>query len=286
LCYDYQYVSQADNVLLADYVYKLGDIKAMDNKQLPILVFDSGAGGISVLRELVKIMPEEDFVFFGDSANAPYGTKSVEQIQDLTISTVEKYRTTGTKACAIACNTATSAAVRLMRGMFPDFPMVGIEPAVKPAVKKHPGGRILVMATPMTIHGRKLHNLISEYDSEAEIIPLACPGLMEFVEDGKYNSMEVVEFLKDLLKPYVDEPVDAVVLGCTHYPFLRDKIQMVLGDKVDIFDGAEGTARELKRRLAEAGLLLDDSSKKGTVDFESSDPSSEKIELFKRLFNA
>lgn len=258
----------------------------MNKKQLPILVFDSGAGGISVLRELVKIMPEEDYVFFGDSANAPYGTKSVEQIQNLTISTVEKYRATGIKACAIACNTATSAAVRVMRGMFPDLPMVGIEPAVKPAVKKYPGGRILVMATPMTIHGRKLHNLISEYDDEAEIIPLACPGLMEFVEDGKYNSKEVVEFLKTLLKPYIDNPVDAAILGCTHYPFLRDKIQMVLGDNVEIFDGAEGTARELKRRITEAGLRSEDASQKGTIDFASSDPSPEKIELFKKLFNA
>ena len=119
----------------------------MDKKQLPILVFDSGAGGISVLRELVKIMPEEDFVFFGDSANAPYGTKSVEQIQDLTISTVAKYRTAGAKACAIACNTATSAAAATLRAELP-LPIVGMEPALKPASQLPGSGTVVGATTP------------------------------------------------------------------------------------------------------------------------------------------
>ncbi len=205
------------------------------NNNAPIAVFDSGMGGISVLREMVKEMPNEDFLYFGDSLHAPYGTKTLAEVQELTIGHIQKLKERGCKAAAIACNTATSAAVRKLREMYPQFPLVGIEPAVKPAVLANPGGKVLVMATPMTIRLEKLAALINEYKDQADIYPLACPGLMEFVEDGREQSPELIAFLQELLAPYHD--VDAAVLGCTHYPFVKEQISRVLGDGVQIFDG-------------------------------------------------
>lgn len=252
-----------------------------------ICVFDSGVGGISVLKELVKIMPNEDFLFFGDSLNAPYGTKTKEEVRKLTIDATERFMEAGAKGVTIACNTATSAAVRVLREMYPDFPIVGIEPALKPAAFAFPGKRILVMATPMTIAEEKFHLLLSQYENLAEVIPLPAPGLMEFVENGKVDSAELMEFLEKLLEPYkkgAAEEVSGVVLGCTHYPFVAKQISRVLGEDVRIFDGSEGTAREMKRRLKVAGRLREDASYKGKVEFQSSLDDSAKIEMMERLF--
>lgn len=248
-----------------------------------IAVFDSGVGGISVLREMVRMMPQEDFLYFGDSANAPYGTKTTAEVRDLTLGFVKRFLDEGAKAIAIACNTATSAAVRDLRQLYPNVPLVGIEPALKPAAEQHPNGRILVMATPMTIREEKFHLLLSRYEDAAEVIPLACPGLMEYVEAGQADSEEVRDFLRELLAPYLKEGLAAVVLGCTHYPFVMHRIREVLGEDVAIYDGGEGTARELKRRLSEAGLLKPENGRKGVVEIRNSDASPEKIILSKTL---
>lgn len=253
-----------------------------------ICVFDSGVGGISVLKELVKIMPNEDFLFFGDSLNAPYGTKTKEEVRKFTIEATERFMEEGAKGVTIACNTATSAAVRVLREMYPNFPIVGIEPALKPAATEFLGKRILVLATPMTIAEEKFHLLLSRYESQAEVIPLPAPGLMEFVENGKTESPELMEFLEKLLAPYKQgekEEVSAVVLGCTHYPFVASQIQKVLGEKVKIFDGSEGTAREMRRRLKEAGRLREDVGYQGRVEFQSSLEDPKKIEMMERLFH-
>jgi len=255
---------------------------ALDIKK-PILVFDSGVGGISVLKQLTLIMPEEDFIFFGDSKNAPYGTKAPEEVLELTLGHIKHYVEMGIKGACIACNTATSTSINELRRLYPDLPLVGIEPAIKPAAEKYPGGRILVMATPITIAGKKLHENIEKYSEDAEIIPLACPGLMEFIEAGKIDSPELITFLDKLLKPYIDDPVDAFVTGCTHYPFITDKIFDVLGGKAEPFDGAPGTARELKRRLNNSSLLRHDGNK-GHIFFEDSDPSPEKLNLCRELY--
>lgn len=253
-------------------------------KQNPIAVFDSGVGGISVLRELVKIMPQEDYIYFGDSKNAPYGMKDQETVRRLTINCAEQLFEQGAKGLVVACNTATSAAVRVLREMYPYIPIVGIEPAVKPAVffMDHP--RVLVMATPMTIHAEKFHNLMKRYEQDAEIIPLPCPGLMDFVERGDLDGEDLHKYLNELLYSYRDHKVDAAVLGCTHYPFARAQIQNVLGSFVRIFDGGEGTAREMKRRLSESGLLRGE-ERKGTIRFENSLSDDRKIELCKMLLD-
>ena len=250
----------------------------------PIAVFDSGVGGISVLRELIRIMPNENYIYFGDSRNAPYGIKKKEEVRELTINCAQKLFEQGAKGLVVACNTATSAAVRVLREMYPDIPIVGIEPALKPAVLCMPHPRVLVMATPMTIREEKFKHLMEQYEEQAEISPLPCPGLMDFIERGDLKGEDLHKYLEDLLYSYSNNQVDAAVLGCTHYPFARLQIQQVLGDKVKIFDGGEGTAREMKRRLAEKDLLSM-RQEKGDILFENSLTDDKKIELCKYLLN-
>lgn len=251
----------------------------MVKNMYPIAVFDSGMGGISVLKEMVKLMPEEDFIYFGDSKNAPYGTKTMDQVRSLTFSNIEylleRYHA---KAIAVACNTATSAAVRPLRGMYPDLPIVGVEPAIKPAVESGPHPRVLVMATPYTIQGEKFSRLKAAYEASSTIYPLACPGLMEFVERGELYGEDLEYFLHKIMDPYLEKGIDCIVLGCTHYPFVADTIRKIAGDEITLFDGSFGTARELRRRIREAGLDRDPSHR-GSVTFlnSSGDPGRDRL---------
>ena len=158
--------------------------KYENRQECPIGVFDSGVGGISVLRELVAQMPNENYIFFGDSKNAPYGTKTLEEVQQLTCADAEYLLSRGVKALVVACNTATSAAIRILREKYADMPVIGIEPALKPAVRAGGHPRVLVMATPMTLREEKFHALMQRFESDAEILRLPCPGLVEYVEQG------------------------------------------------------------------------------------------------------
>lgn len=257
-------------------------IDAEIRKKRPIGVFDSGVGGISVLRELIKAMPNENFIYLGDSKNAPYGTKSLEHVRRLSFHNARLLLEQGAKGLVVACNTATSASVRIMRSMYPQLPIVGIEPALKPAAlqKEHP--TVLVMATPMTVQQEKFRQLMERYGKKADIYPLPCPGLMEFVEAGDLTSERLHDFLQELLTPYLGKELDSVVLGCTHYPFARRMIQTIVGDSVTIFDGGEGTAREMRRRLAAADLL-NPSKEQGWVKFENSLATMEELALCRRL---
>lgn len=248
----------------------------------PIAVFDSGVGGISVLRELARLMPGEDYLYYGDSKNAPYGVKDTETVRTLTCEHARRLFDQGAKGLVVACNTATSAAVRTLRERYPYIPIVGIEPAVKPAAQSGDHPRVLVLATPMTIREEKFRRLMALYEKEADIVPLPCPGLMDFVERGDLDGEDLHKYLTELLYDYRDDAVDAVVLGCTHYPFARRQIQSVLGPHVRIFDGGEGTAREMQRRLASAGLLRPE-DRQGHVVFENSDGNDEKLALCRAL---
>lgn len=227
----------------------------MDKNNRPIGFFDSGVGGLSVMREALKIMPNENYIYLGDSINAPYGVKSVEEVKNLTFKAVEFLLNKGVKGIAIACNTATSAAVAALRIEYPDLPLVGIEPALKPAVELHKEGKILIMATSMTLKEQKFHELMKKYESIAEIVPLPCPGLVEFIEAGKLEGEEVEKYLKDKLDTYKNDKISSIVLGCTHYPFIKNSLYKLLGEDVLIIDGGLGTAKELKRRLENKGLL-------------------------------
>ncbi len=220
-----------------------------------IAVFDSGVGGISVLRQLVKLLPEERFLYYGDSANAPYGTRSTEDVRRLTLAAAEKLTTQyPVKALVVACNTATSAAIRELREAYPGLIVIGIEPALKLAADHHPGGRIGVMATEVTLREEKFDTLLHRFDGDRTIYKIPAPGLVELIEAGQGDSCQTRALLRRLLNPYVGK-LDALVLGCTHYPFVRRSIAAILGPGTEILHGGQGTARETKRRLEAAGLL-------------------------------
>ena len=259
----------------------LSDKEKLKNR--PIGFMDSGVGGLSVLREAVRVLPAEDFIYFGDSANAPYGTRTVKEIRDLTFKAVENLMDYDIKALVVACNTATSAAITELRTRYKDMPVIGIEPAVKPAVVCSRGGRIIVMATPMTLRQRKFRELIKTYDNEADIVPLACEGLMEYVEKGVTDKEGLMAYLDRALGPYVTDDTESIVLGCTHYPFIIKEIKEYLGDRnIVLIDGSKGTSSQLKRRLEEKDLLRDaDHEGKVTILNSSEDPVM--IELSKRL---
>ena len=227
-------------------------------------VFDSGVGGISVLKELIAQMPQEKFLYFGDSANAPYGAKTTEQVRALSLQAAAHLANRGLKALVVACNTATAASIRILRQTYPDLVVVGIEPAVKPAAERFPGGRVGVMATEVTLREEKLHTLLSRYP-QTEFIPIAAPGVVELVEQGKADSEEMDALLNKILLSHKGN-LDGLVLGCTHYPFVKKAIRRVLGD-IPLFDGGEGTARYTKACLAEKGLLA---TGNGTVEMENS----------------
>ena len=255
----------------------------MQKQDRPVAFFDSGLGGISVLRETVRLLPQENYLYYGDSLHAPYGVKSEAQIQALSLAAAEHLVSAGAKAIVVACNTATSAAIGLLRQTYPDIPVIGTEPALKPAVEKYPGGRILVMATPMTIRQEKFQALKAQYDDQAEIIGLACGGLMEFVERGELRGAALDAYLFDKLGPYLKVPVDAIVLGCTHYPFLTGAIRRIVGRGPEILDGSHGVAMQLARKLAENGMLRS-SDAPGTAVFENSLDEPEILALSRALF--
>lgn len=257
----------------------------MEQTDRPIGVFDSGVGGVSVLRELVRLMPRENYIYYGDSRNAPYGGKTLEEVRRLTEEKVLYLLEQDVKAVVIACNTATSADVSILRQHYPDIPIIGIEPALKPAVLSASGPKVLVMATPMTIREEKFRCLLEQYQEQAKIYPLACPGIVEFVEQGELHGERLHGLLEPLLSPYCDMGIDAVVLGCTHYPFVREAIAEILPGEVRFYDGGPGVARETRRRLGDIGMLRK-AQNQGQVVFENSLEDAERLELCRQLLNS
>ena len=248
------------------------------DKHSYIAVFDSGVGGVSVLRELRALLPRERFYYFGDSANAPYGRKTTEEVRALTLAAGKKLlEDLGCKALVVACNTATAAAITDLRERYPDRIIVGIEPALKLACDRHPGGTIGIMATDVTLREKKLAALMERVKRDCTVLRVQAPGVVELVEAGKCDTPEAVALMEKLLGPYAAK-LDALVLGCTHYPFMKGAMAKVLGDGVELLDGGEGTARETKRRLAEAGLLNDGDGEL-FVENSSGDPGKIRLTL-------
>ena len=227
--------------------------------------FDSGVGGVSVLHEARRQLPNENFLFYGDNLNAPYGPRPLEEIRRLSAAGLGYLMDRGVKAIVIACNTATAAYAEIVRGQHPELPIVGMEPALKPAHFARHGGAVIVLATAATLGLSKFERLMSLYGDD--VIPVAGHGLVELVEAGKARGEEARERLGALLSPYKDRQVDAVVLGCTDYPFLRQGIQELF-PQAQLFDGREGTAARLKYLLDEKGLRSDDTP--GTIELQSS----------------
>ena len=244
----------------------------MINDIRPIGVFDSGVGGISVLRELTALMPNENFIYFGDSANAPYGIRSYDEVYSLTQNIIHHLLNQDCKALVVACNTITAAVITRLRTEYPDIPIIGIEPAIKPAIEHCPNGNVVVMATKVTLREEKFLNLLSEYSDKAHIYTISCPGLVEFVENGILDGPDLTNHLKFLLRDVLDKKIDAVVLGCTHYPFVRKAIADIVGNDCFIIDGGNGTARETKRQLGLHNISACENNI-GSVTLQNSNPS-------------
>jgi glutamate racemase len=255
-----------------------------DIKDRPIGFFDSGVGGISVLRQAIKVLPRENFIYYGDSRNAPYGVKSVEEVKRLSFEAAEFLVKNGAKAIVVACNTATSAAIEELRTHYRDFPVIGIEPALKPAVEIKRRGKVIIMATPMTLSEKKFSKLVENYGREVAIEPLPCPGLVELIEKGVVEGREMNDFLKLKLNKYLYEDIAAVVLGCTHYPFIRKELSSIIGEDVPILDGSEGTAKQLRRLLLSSNLMSE-RIEAGKVEIYNSAQKDELMKLSYHLLN-
>ena len=244
-------------------------------------IFDSGMGGLSVLHRALQIMPDIDFIYYADKDHVPYGEKTEEQVKGFVEEIIDFMLRKQVDAIVIACNTATSAAAKHLREKYPDYPIIGLEPALKPAALSMEYPTVLAMATPLTLKEEKFNNLMAQFEDEAEFIKLPAPELVKFIESGDLDSKEEIAYLEEILSPYTDGKVDAVVLGCTHFPFARRTIQRILGEDVLVFDGGLGAARQC-RRVLEGKELLSRREEGGTVTFLNSIP--EKTEMAKKLF--
>ena len=247
----------------------------MDRRNDPIGVFDSGVGGISALLAMRQLLPRETFIYYGDTKNAPYGTRETEEVIDLVRNVVRQLLAQRIKTLVIACNTATGAAAATLRKEL-DIPVIGMEPALKPAAELRKTGQILVLATPLTLHQEKFDRLMEKYGTGAVKVP--CSGLMELVE--REDTAGSKRFLADLFSRFDMTQVDAVVLGCTHYVFLKDMIRNMIPEGIAITEGSEGTARQLKRILQRNNLLKEEGE--GNVILQTSGTEHD-IALMKKL---
>jgi glutamate racemase len=223
------------------------------NTAAPIGVFDSGLGGLSVLRELEALLPAERFLYAADSAHVPYGGKGAEFILGRSFELAGFLVDQGAKALVIACNTATAAAAPALRERWPEVPILGMEPAVKPAVAASVRKIIGVLATTGTVASARFAGLLDRFGHEVTIVTRAAPGLPECVERGDLDGPEVQEIIAQAVGPMRDAGADVIVLGCTHYPFLRQAIQAAVGPEVTLIDTGAAVARHLQRRLRVTG---------------------------------
>ena len=245
-----------------------------------IAVFDSGFGGLTVLKQLQKGMPEEKDIFYGDSANAPYGDKTAEELLSLTSEVCRKILEQDTVKCfVIACNTTTSEAMGKLQERFADQRFIGIEPAVRPAVRDNPGKKVLVLGTTATIRGRRLQNQLRELEGQAEISLYAATGIVPFVEGQQSDRAKFEQYLHEAMMPF-SEDTDCVVLGCTHFPFVRKELQACFKKKILFYDASVRGAEETMALLEKEGLL-EKSGGMGSVLFMNSDSS--KIEKEREL---
>jgi glutamate racemase len=245
----------------------------MKSSNDPIGVFDSGVGGLSVLRAMRDQMPEESMVYFGDQGHVPYGPRSMEEIQKFSKGITRFLLEQNSKLIVVACNTASAAALKYLRGQFPEVPFVGMEPAVKPAAEITKTGKVGVLATPATFQGALYASVVERFGAGVEFFQHTCPGLVGQIENGELNSKSTRRILEDALTPMLEKNIDTVVLGCTHYPFAIPLIQEIVGQNVRVIDPAPAVSRQV-RRLLEAKDLLSESDQDGRMEFFTSGDST------------
>lgn len=257
----------------------------MKNDRRAIGVFDSGLGGISVLKDLKKRMPHENFIYYGDCAYAPYGPREKEDITNRCVTICDFMSGKDVKMIIIACNTATSASADHLRSMYADIPIVGMEPALKVAAEGKKNKRIIVMATELTLKEAKFEKLMQNYQDDHEIIKLPCPELVEIIERGELtNDDYVTKQLHHYFQAYDMHKINSIVLGCTHFVFFKDKIHNLLGSHIEIVDGNDGTCRNVEHILTERNQLNHDSGD-GIIEFFNSSDDDIYLERTNKLFH-
>jgi len=247
-------------------------------------VFDSGVGGLSVLREIRRELPAEDLIYVADSGYAPYGDRPEDYVRGRALAIMEFLRAQDVKAVVVACNTATGIAVDALRARYTQ-PIVAIEPAVKPAAAQTRSRVVGVLATTQTLAGQKFATLVSTYAGDVEVLTQACPGLVEQVERGALTSTSTRSLVEQYLRPLLVKGADAIVLGCTHYPFVSDLIREVAGPSVSIIDSAGPVARQVRRRLQVSGLLASE-SRIGTETFWTTGSPEQVAAVIEQLWSS
>jgi glutamate racemase len=212
-------------------------------------VFDSGVGGLSILDEALRQLPKHDYIYLADSLNAPYGEKSSEWIESRSMELCRYLSSQGCDAIVVACNTATAQAIARIRAELSDIPIIGVEPGIKPAALQSSKGVVGVLATEATLKSDKFNALLDTLPSSCRFIKQAGAGLVPLIESGQANSEQTLELLAKHLEPIQDAGADTLVLGCTHYPFLRKSIRKLLGDSITLIDTSDAVVRQLRRKL-------------------------------------
>jgi glutamate racemase len=229
--------------------------KMSDHPSIPIGVFDSGVGGLSVLRAIRREMPGVLVIYAADQAHVPYGSRSLKEVRQFSEAMVYFLLRQGAKLVVVACNTASAAALHHLRQVFPEVPFVGMEPAVKPAAETTHSRVVGVLATPATFQGEMYASVVERFARDVSILQNTCHGLVEQIEAGKLDDPVTMKILHQALDPMIAAGVDTVVLGCTHYPFVIPQIQQIVGPQVRVIDPAPAVARQTRRLLVEHNWL-------------------------------
>jgi len=248
----------------------------------PIGVFDSGVGGLSVLKEMRQMYPREDIIYYADSAYCPYGLKLPGEIVARSIKICDFLLSEGSKLLVVACNTASVAGLNIYREKY-NVPIVGMEPAVKPATAVTKNGRVGVLATGVTLAGERFSSLLERFQNGSDVYSQPCPGLVEQVERGSHDSPDTAILLKRYINPLLEKDVDTIVLGCTHYPFLKKMVQQIAGPDISIIDTGEAVARQVGRVMLQNGLE-NNQKEKGSDLFHTSGKAREVGPVIKKLW--
>ena len=240
----------------------------------PIGVFDSGVGGLSVLRAIRELLPAQPVVYLADQAHVPYGVRSLEEVKRFSHAITRFLLNQGCRLIVVACNTASVAALQSLREEFIDVPFVGMEPAVKPAAEQTQSNVVGVLATYATFQGKMYTSVVERFAQGVTILQDHCPGLVAEIEKGKFYSVETEKILRSALEPMMDKGVDTVVMGCTHYPFVIPMIKKIIGQEVKVIDPAPAIAHQVQRLLTAQGWLTAQNTH-SEVRFITTDDSQE-----------
>jgi glutamate racemase len=245
----------------------------MTNTDAPIGVYDSGVGGLSVLRAIHSQLPFEATLYFADQAKVPYGERPLKEVRQLAEGVARMMMAQGAKLIVIACNTASAAALKHLRVLYPEYPFVGMEPAVKPAAEQTLSGKVGVLATPSTFQGELYASVVERFAKDVEIFEATCPGLVRQIERGYLHTPLTRRILQQALQPMLAEGVDTLVMGCTHFPFVIPLIQQIAGESVRVIDPAPAIARQTERVLIQHELLRSSDAQPTHRYLTSGDPA-------------